>query len=173
MLPRQDSAKVDVEGFSLERGLPVGTYLLTQVVHGLDNSPAVRKMFPMEDEREKVLSRTRVSIAEGKGYMRVDLDGTILVAQEHLRSSDERVIYLDFVHELVHVKQAEEGWTLYDRSVRYVDKETEIEAYRVTIEEGRRLGMSEDELRDYLEVPWITENEFERLVSRLGVGSKT
>ena len=172
MFPQQDSAKGDVVGFSLERNLPPGTYSLTQVVHGLENSPPVREMFPTEDEREIVLSRTQVSIVEGKGYMRVDPEGIILVAQEHLHSSDERVVYLDFVHELVHVKQAKEGRTLYDRSVRYVDKETEIEAYRVAVDEGRRIGMSEEELRDYLEVPWITEDEYRRLLRRLGIGLK-
>jgi hypothetical protein len=171
MLP-QSSATVDVEGFHLERNLPPGTYVLTRVVHGFENSPALRRLFPSEEERETVLRQTKVSIVPGQGYMRVDPDGIILVAQEHLRSSDERVVYLDFVHELVHVQQAKEGRTLYDRSVRYVDKETEIEAYRVAVDEGRRIGMSEKELRDYLEVPWITEDEFQKLVSRLGVGSE-
>lgn len=118
------------------------------------------------------MNRIKVSIVPGQGYMRVDSDGIILVAQEHLHASDERVIYLDFVHELVHVKQALEGRTLYDRSVRYVDKETEIEAYKVAIEEGRRIGMREEELRNYLEVPWITEGEFRRLLGQLGVGSE-
>jgi len=171
VLPQHDSARVDVEGFRLERNLPPGTYPLAHVMHGIKDSPAVRKLFPREDEREKVLSRTKVSIVPGQGYMRVDPEGIILVAQEHLHSSDERVVYLDFVHELVHIKQAKEGRTLYDRSVRYVDKETEIEAYRVAVEEGRRIGMSEEELRDYLEVPWITPDEFQRLLKQLGVGS--
>jgi len=172
MVPRQDSAKVDVEGFGLERNLPPGTYPLNQVVHGLENSPAVQRMFPREVERETILSRTKVSILEGKGYMRVDPEGIILIAQEHLRSSDERVLYLDFVHELVHLKQAKEGGTIYDRNVRYVDREAEIEAYRVAVDEGRRIGMSEEELRDYLEVPWITGDEFLRLLSQLGVSPK-
>jgi len=171
MLPQQDSARVAVEGFRLERNLPPGTYSLIQVVHGIENSPAVRRLFPGEYELETVLSRTKVSIVPGQGYMRVDPEGIILVAQEHLHSSDERVVYLDFVHELVHIKQAKEGRTLYDRSVRYVDKETEIEAYRVAVCEGRRIGMSEEDLRDYLEVPWITVEEFQRLLKHLGVGS--
>lgn len=172
MLPHRDMDKIRVDGIILERNLPVGTYLLPQIIHGIEDSPAVRKMFPRKDEREMVFRRTRASIVEGKGYMRVDPDGIILVAQEHLRSSDERVVYLDFIHELVHIKQTAEGRTLYDRSIRYVDKETEIEAYKVAIDEGRRIGMREEELRDYLEVPWITEDELHRLVGRLGVDSK-
>lgn len=117
------------------------------------------------------MNSTMVTVVEGKGYMRVDSDGTIFVAEEHLSLSDERVIYLDFVHELVHVKQARDGRTLFDRSIRYVDKDTEIESYSITIAEGRRIGMGENELGDYLEVPWITEEEFERFKKKLGVAA--
>lgn len=160
---------IDVEGFLLERNLPVGTYALNIVIHGLENSPVVRRMFSTVNERERILNKTWVTLVAGEGYMRVDSDDTILVAQEHLRSSDERVVYLDFIHELVHLKQAEEGRTLYDRSVRYVDKDTEIEAYQVAVAEGRRIGMNDKELRDYLEVPWITAEELKRFLKKLNV----
>ena len=170
MLREENSTRIHLQGFALERNLLPGTYPLARVVHGLDRSPAVQRIFPRGDELRAILERTVVNIVPGQGYMRVDSEGVILVAQEHLRSSDERVVYLDFVHELVHIRQAKEGRTLYDRSVRYVDKETEIEAYRVAVDEGRRMGMSEEELRSYLEVPWITEEEYRRLLNRLGVG---
>ncbi|MCJ7631801.1 hypothetical protein MUP77_05305 [Candidatus Bathyarchaeota archaeon] len=163
---------IDVEGFILERNLPVGTYILNRVIHGLENSPAVRRMLSTVNERERILNNTKVTLVAGQGYMRVDSDNTILVAQEHLRSSDERVVYLDFIHELVHLRQAEEGRTLYDRNVRYVDKDTEIEAYQVAVAEGRRIGMSDKELCNYLEVPWITAEELKRFSKKLGVKHK-
>ena len=50
-----------------------------------------------------------------------------------------------------------------------MDKDTEVEAYTITIAEGRRIGMGENELGDYLDVPWITGEEFERLKKKLGV----
>jgi hypothetical protein len=160
---------IGVEGFSLERNLPVGTYPLTKAIHGLDNSPPIREMYPSQAQRKLVLMKTMVTIVAGPGYMRIDSDATILIAQEHLRSSDERVVYLDFIHELVHLKQAKEGRILYGGNTRYVDKDTEIEAYKVGVDEGRRIDMSEAELQDYLEVPWITEDEHKRLLNRLGV----
>jgi hypothetical protein len=163
---------IGVGGFRLERRLPAGTYVITDVARGIEDSPAVRQMFPVESDRDIVLGRTMVSIAPGPGYMRVDSDGTILVAQDHLRFSDERVVYMDFVHELVHVKQAMDGRSLYGGNLRYVDKETEIEAYTVAVNEGRRIGMTEEELQDYLEVPWITGEEFQRLLARMGVAQK-
>lgn len=165
--------RVKADFFTLERELPVGTYPLNRVIHGLENSPAVQKMFPQVDEREEILNNTMITLVAGKGYMRVDSDYTILVAQEHLRFSDERVLVLDFIHELVHIKQANEGRTLYDRSIRYIDKDTEIEAYQIAVAEGRRIGMKEEELQDYLEVPWITPDELKRLLDKLGVKPKS
>ena len=78
---------------------------------------------------------------------------------------------LDIIHELVHVRQQREGLDLYDRSKAYVDRETEIEAYEYTINEARRIGLSEEEILDYLTVEWITLEEYRRLADRLGVGS--
>ncbi len=165
----QNMHQIDVEGFILKRNLPVGTYPLNSVIHGLENSPAVRRIFSKVNERERILNNTIVTLLAGQGYMRVGSDDMILVAQDHLRSSDERVVYLDFIHELVHLKQSEEGRTLYDINVRYVDKDTEIEAYQIVVAEGRRIGMSDKELRDYLEVPWITKDELKRFSRKLGI----
>ena len=59
---------------------------------------------------------------------------------------------------------------LYDRSKAYVDRETEIEAFEYTINEARKIGLSEEEILDYLSVEWITPEEYRRLADRLGVG---
>ena len=65
------------------------------------------------------------------GYLRVDDEtGNIVVSGEYLRTGDERYLYLDVVHELVHVRQFIEGKELFDRRYSYVDRPTEIEAYR-------------------------------------------
>ncbi|MCX5820356.1 MAG: hypothetical protein NT047_10675, partial [Deltaproteobacteria bacterium] len=83
-------------------------------------------------------------------------------------ASDE-FLYLDIVHELCHVKQHLQGRNLYDRSKAYVDRETEIEAYQVTIQEARRIGLNDDAISNYLRVPWITPEESKRLARRLDV----
>jgi hypothetical protein len=162
--------KVPIQGFALKRDVPEGVYPLTEIVKGLECSPALMEIFPDPDQREKVLAFTKVRIRSGQGYMRVDdAEKTIIVAQDHIRFSDECTLYLDFVHELTHIKQAMGGKNIYSSTVRYAYKDTEIEAYEVAVREGRRIGMTEGELKDYLEVPWITEEEFKFLLRRLGV----
>ena len=157
----------------MKRDLSEGLYALTEVTQGLGDSPAVVLVFPEPQEREKVLRSVVVRVRAGQGYMRVDnVDSTIIVAQDHLRFSDMRIVYLDFIHELVHIKQVREGRQVFGREVRYVDKDTEIEAYQVAIGEGRRIGMTEDEIRDYLDVPWISEDEYKVLLARLGVSPR-
>ncbi len=159
--------------FFLKRELPEGLYPLSEVALGLEDSPALESVFPDPWEREKILKSVVVRVRPGQGYMRVDnADFTIIVAQDHLRLSDMRVVYLDFIHELVHIKQVRGGLQVFGHDVRYVDKDTEIEAYQVAIKEGRRIGMSEDEIRDYLDVPWITEDEYRVLLARLGVSPR-
>jgi len=139
----------------------------------LEDSPALGSVFPDLREREKILRSVVVRVRPGQGYMRVDnVDYTIIVAQDHLRLSDVREVYLDFIHELVHIKQVHGGRQVFGHEVRYVDKDTEIEAYQVAIKEGRRIGMSEEEIRDYLDVPWIAEDEYRVLLARLGVSPR-
>ena len=95
-----------------------------------------------------------------------------MISRDYLKSGEERHLHLDVVHELVHVRQFIEGKELFDRRYAYVDRPTEIEAYRTCIEEGRKLGMKDDELTEYLRVEWITEEEFGRLLSSVGIALK-
>jgi len=76
---------------------------------------------------------------------------------------------LDIVHELVHVKQHRKGLDLYDRSVSYVDRPTEIEAYAITVREARRIGLTDVAIFEYLSVDWISSEEHCRLAKRLNV----
>jgi len=74
-------------------------------------------------------------------YMGVDnTDGHLLVNGRYLRTGDRVDIYLDVVHELCHVKQWMDGRELFDYQYDYVDRPTEIEAYRYTVLEAKRLG---------------------------------
>ena len=92
-----------------------------------------------------------------------DHDGHIVASQSYLNDGEEWCIYLDVVHELVHVRQFKEGKELFDSRYGYVDRPTEIEAYRIGTEEARRIGLTEKEIFLYLEVPWISEEEHQRL----------
>lgn len=96
-------------------------------------------------------------------------DATVVVSPKHLKDSDHVTLYLDIVHELVHVKQQRQGLDLYDKSYSYVDRPTEIEAYVVAVEEAKRLGMDHDKILDYLHVEWISHEEHKRLAENVGL----
>jgi hypothetical protein len=50
-----------------------------------------------------------------------------------------------------------------------VDRDTEIEAYLVTVREARRLGLNDEAIADYLRVSWLTPQEHQRLARILNV----
>jgi hypothetical protein len=100
-----------------------------------------------------------------------DEDGSLVVGSGYLRTGDTRYLYLDVIHELVHVKQYLQGKELFDETYSYVERPTEIEAYQCAVEEGRNLGMSDDWLAEYLYVEWVTRKDHERLLKKLGVES--
>ena len=112
-----------------------------------------------------------VSVADIPYEIFVDNDdATITIGLTYLRqTSDDITLYLDIIHELCHVKQHLQGRDLYDRSKAYVDRETEIEAYEITVREARRIGLTDDAILDYLRVSWITPEEHKRLATKLGV----
>jgi len=98
-----------------------------------------------------------------------DGDGSVVVGLEYLRTGDMKHLYLDVIHELVHVKQFLQGKELFDRAYSYVDRPTEIEAYQCCVEEGRRMGMPEHEIAEYLYVEWVSRRDHARLLKTLGV----
>jgi len=96
-------------------------------------------------------------------------DGCITIGLAHLRNASDEFLYLDIIHELCHVKQHLQGRNLYDRSKPYVDRETEIEAYEITVREARRIGLDDQAIANYLRVSWITRDEHRRLARRMGL----
>ncbi|MDA4131581.1 MAG: hypothetical protein OK454_00450 [Thaumarchaeota archaeon] len=155
----------------MKRDATTGSFPFLDVFMGFEALEAVRSMFG--DKTEKVLTDLRVDIQARPGYLRVDDEtGNIVISGEYLRTGDERYLYLDVVHELVHVRQFIEGKELFDRRYSYVDRPTEIEAYQACVAEGRKIGMENDEVLEYLRVEWITEEEFGRLLASVGVKPK-
>jgi hypothetical protein len=95
----------------------------------------------------------------------------LVVELKHIRDADERYLYLDIIHKLIHVKQYLDGRELFDDEYSYADQPTETEAYQYTVEECRTLGMTDEEIAKYLYVEWVTEKEFARMLETLGVTS--
>ncbi len=89
-------------------------------------------------------------------------DGHILIHQPYLGAGNPYDLYLDEVHELVHIRQYRAGLDLYDGRYRYVDRPTE--AYRIALGEAERIGLSAAEQERYLRVPWVTDEKYRRLL---------
>ncbi|HTP55436.1 MAG TPA: hypothetical protein VML53_02055 [Thermoplasmata archaeon] len=156
-------------GVRIDRRASIRLYPFRRYFRGFERTLPVRELFGRDTER--ILSRLRVEFFSPPfGYMGTsDVDGHLIVSSHHLKTSDLRTLYLDVVHELCHVKQFREGRPLFDRKRKYVDTPTEIEAYAFTIREGRRIGMTNAELREYLEVEWVDADDHRRLARRLGL----
>ncbi len=159
-----------MNAIKINRHLQDGSYQLEEIFEGLKDAEILLKIFGTKKELDDVFSRTKVMVDVHGHYMHVkNEDATIIIGTDHLKNSDKIVLYLDIVHELVHVKQQRKGLDLYDKSYSYVDRPTEIEAYAMAVEEAKRLGMSHEEIFDYLHVEWITPEEHQRLASNIGL----
>jgi hypothetical protein len=135
---------------------------------GFDKNEAVRGIFG--DKTEEVLRNLKVEFMGLFGYMGVDnTDGHLLVNARYLENGDKIDIYLDVIHELCHVKQYMKGEELFDSNYEYVDRPTEIEAYRYTVKEARRLGLSDERICQYLKTEWMSDQDFKKLAKHLGV----
>jgi len=149
------------------RDVKVLTYPFTDYFKGFERVEAVREIFG--EKTEEVLSNLKVEFAGMRGYMGVsNEDGHLLVSALYLKNGDIIDIYLDIIHELVHVKQKIlEGKELFDDRFSYVERPTEIEAYRHAVEEARRLGLSEERIYRYLRTEWMSDEEMERLAKAM------
>ena len=135
-----------------------------------DRVEAVRGIFG--EKTDEVLGNLKVEFMGLFGYMGVDSsDGHLLVNVRYLENGDKTDIYLDVIHELCHVKQYMDGKELFDGRYDYVDRPTEVEAYRYTVKEARRLGLSDERIMDYLKTEWMSDEDLKRLVNNIGFHS--
>ena len=135
---------------------------------GFKDVGAVREVFG--EETEKVLSNLKVEFAGIRGYMGVsETDGHIIIGARYLNEGNMVDIYLDVIHELVHVKQFMEGKELFDTDYAYIERPTEVEAYRHAVKEARRLGMTDERICEYLRTEWMSDDDLQRLAKAVGV----
>jgi len=144
------------------------TYPFNEYFKGLEKVEAVRQIFG--DKTERVLQGLKVKFTWIGGYMWIDSDdGSIMISARYLNEGDKTDIYLDLIHELVHVKQWMEGKQLFDAEYDYADRPTEIEAYQHAVNEARRLGLTDEQVCQYLKTEWMTREELQRLARTLNV----
>lgn len=88
----------------IPRNVKVTLHPFTDYFKGFEKVEAVRRIFG--DETEQVLGNLRVEFAGTRGYMGVSsLDGHLLTSANYVNKGNRVEIYLDVIHELVHVKQ--------------------------------------------------------------------
>jgi hypothetical protein len=177
--------------FKVQRSTPSGRYPLFDVFHGLQDTVPFRK-YPGDDRKIlEIAQHTSATVTDGPGWMYVaprrtppevrqagfrmveSQEDEIVVARTHLTNSPTMDLYLDIIHEFLHILQRRQGRELWlGVKVPYVDRPTEVEAYAFSVAEARRLGVPDRYLRKYLEVTWVRRSEYHRLLRHLGVSRK-
>ena len=131
-------------------------------------SKTVRGIFG--DKTEQVLRDLIIELTWFGGYMFINSsNGHLVINARYLSSGDRIDVYLDLIHELVHVKQFLEGRELFDNRYSYVERPTEIQAYRYTVKEARRIGLSDARICEYLKTEWMSKTDLQYLAKTIGV----
>jgi len=144
------------------------TYPFTYFFKGFENVETVRRIFG--EKTKDVLSSLKVEFIWIGGYMGVNpFNGHLMVNPRYLNDGNRLDIYLDLVHELVHIRQFMEGKELFDTGHSYVERPTEIEAYRYAVEEAKKMGQTDTRICEYLKTDWMSDNDLKRLAKVLSI----
>ena len=139
---------------------------------GFDKVEAVRKIFG--EKTEEVLANLKVEFTWFRSYMWVsNVDGHITISTYYMNNGDKIDVYLDLIHELVHVKQFMEGKELFDTNYNYSTRPTEIEAYKYAVEEAKRLGLNDEQICTYLKTEWMSMSDLKQLAEALNIKCAT
>ncbi len=173
MARRFSCKSLRVRSFRVQRSAGVGEYKLSEVFAGLESSHALLKVFGSKTQMAKIMKHLKLRVERSDSGLWLDRDtGTICIGSKHLTTAKNDFLYLDVIHVLVHVKQFLEGKELYDQAFEYVDRPTELEAYRTTVAEARRVGMDESEILRYLRMDAADDSELGKLMEKIGVRAR-
>jgi predicted HAD superfamily Cof-like phosphohydrolase len=150
------------------RKAKVSMYPFMDYFKGFEKLQTVKRIFG--EKTEEVLRNLKVEFAGMRAYMGVsDKDGHLLISANYLNNGDITDLYLDVIHELVHVRQFIEGKQLFDSDFSYIERPTEVEAYTVAVQEARRLGLNDDRICEYLRTEWMSDEDFKKLAKAMNV----
>ena len=153
------------------RNVQIPLYAFTDYFKGFEKVEAIRRLFG--DNTENVLNKLKIEFSGRRGYMGVsNVDGHLTISAEYLKKGETIDIYLDIIHELTHVKQFMDGIELFDNRYRYVNRPTEIEAFKNAVAEAKRLGLSDARICEYLKTEWMTNEDLNYLANLLNVKCK-
>lgn len=152
----------------LRRGTKAGKYGYLDIFPRAAESPGLARIEPDPKKRDELLRHAKLHLKPGGGFAYVDVEvPCIVLAEEYFRTGSDIDLYLDMLHELTHIRQHHEGMDLWDERYAYVDRPTEIEGYAVAVEEGRRLGMTDEDVVEHLSNPWMDQEDVDRLVGHV------
>ena len=148
--------------------MSISTHSFNYFFKGFDEIEVVKRIFG--EKTKDVLQNLKVEFTWIGGYMWVnESNGHLMVNSDYLNNGERVDIYLDLIHELVHIKQLMEGKELFDSNYSYVERPTEIEAYRYSVEEAKRLGLSDKRICRYLKTEWISEEDLRQLANQFNI----
>jgi len=158
------------------RKVPPATLLpFTKFFKGFEKVQAVRSVFG--EETDAILGSLKVGFISLRFmYMGIrDEDGSITVGTYHLEHSDLRTLYLDIVHELFHIKQWREDKKYFEKEHRrflgdwslYYASPIEVPAYKHTVREAERIGMSRDEIVEHLKMGLVQPKAFAQFLKEM------
>ncbi len=189
LTPSSRDAEAGPEGFRVDRALALGRHPLLAAFPGLEQLPAAKRLVRTRAGREQLFASTLVELVDEDLWMYIaprEMPTTfrrrwkpvvspeadcVVIGEKHLRESSALMLFLDIFHELCHVLQRQGGAELWPPGVSYVERWTEVEAYRFVVDEARKFGVADAFLRDYLRVEWISEAEHRTLLGALGVSA--
>jgi hypothetical protein len=148
----------------VNRTLNCGLHPYRLLLPRFEESPVVRRIEMAATPIGPLLDSARVKIKKGEGFCYVDvIIPAIVLIENYYIQGNALDLYLDLAHELTHLRQLAEGRNIWDHSLHYVDRPTEIEGFAVAVEEGLRLGMTEEQVIQHLSNPWLSDDEVDRL----------
>ena len=176
-------------GFRVARELSPGRHPILTVFPGLDRLGTATRLVAEPTARSKLFRGTEVELVDEDLWMYVapkelpksfrrrwkpvvsPESDCIVVGLSHLKESPSLTLFMDIYHELCHVLQRQGGADLWPPGVSYVARWTEVEAYRFVVDEARSIGVSDDFLREYLRVDWVSDEEHRELLAKLNVSA--
>lgn len=158
-----------LHNIKIDRKAKLGQHRLLDIFPELDKVNCIKRLFGAKTKR--IMDRLGLGVSKKEWYAWVDdKKGRVMIGQWYLRKGKSNYIYLDIIHELAHIKQHRKKIHLWDDKYHYVDRPTEIEAYRFCVKEAKRLGMRKGEIQKYLYMSWLSDDENKRLYKNSGVG---
>jgi len=146
--------------------LGISTYPFLDYFKGFENVEIIKQI--LGEKTREVLGSLKVEFTPIGGYMGVNpFNGHLMINPRYLNNGNRLDIYLDLIHELVHIRQFIEGTELFDANYSYVERPTEIEAYRYVVKEAQRLGKSDERICEYLKTEWMSDDDLKRLAKVL------